>query len=87
MTQNLPNYWNVYLTANTQGIVYRYKTQFLRNYYKNNYASGDKGIISINGLQIFDFKNEKFELNGDSYSEILDNAGGNFFAINTFRYN
>ena len=37
-------------------------------------------------MPIFDFKNEDFMNNGDSYSEILDNIGGNFKKISDYRY-
>lgn len=67
--------------------LYKYKTQFLGNSYLYNYASGFKGILSVTALQIFDYKNEYFYRNGDSYSEILKNVGGTFNEINDFRYN
>ena len=86
MTYNTSNYWDISATTSIVKTVFRYKTQFLNNYYLNNYGSGNKGIISIQGVPIFDFKNEYFKNNGDSYSQILDNLGGNFKKISDYHY-
>lgn len=51
----------------------KHKNVFSYNSFSNNYASGNKGLISIQGLQVFEYKGDRFENNGDSYSEILDN--------------
>ena len=67
--------------------VSRYMPQFKSGYFLNNYGSGQKGIFAIHGVPIFQFTDNYFSKNGDSYSEILDKAGGNFKQIQQYRYN
>lgn len=66
--------------------VYMNKVLFEENTYRDNYASGNKGILTVRGVQLLELVGEKFYNNGDSHDEMLPLVGAFFKRINQYTY-